>query len=234
MANVLITGANRGIGLELTKRLLKRGDHVFAGARNPQAATELRDLKDRDASLSLTVLPLDVTKADSIDLSVKTIRESAGSLDVVINNAGIFPKGDEGRKFAALTPEPLEEAFRVNTVGPLMLTQALADLLAKGAKIINISSQMGSIHQSHYPGSIAYAISKAALNMASRKTAAEFADRGIITIALHPGWVRTDMGGSNADISVDESAEGILKVLDGMKENMNGGFYNWKGEEMPW
>lgn len=226
--NVIVTGANRGIGLALVRHLLSRGAEVFAGARDPDGATELKALGGADKKL--TVHRLDVTD----DRSVKAFCDAyqAPSLDLLINSAGV--NLEHGPSLTTLSPETLIKTLDVNTVGPLRMIQGLEKRLRASDKpmIANISSVMGSIQENESGGSGGYRISKTALNMLSRTLALEEPD--ILTLALHPGWVKTRMGGKNAQIDVDTSAQGLLEVIAQATKAESGGYVRYSGETIPW
>lgn len=232
MQRVFITGANRGIGLELVRQYLVRGAHVFAGCRHPERALELNSLQESPSG-SLTVFPLDVTNSKAIAHAKDMIAGFSDSLDILYNNAGV---GSESPPLGRLTEEELVSVFSVNTVAPLMVAQALLPLLQKGARpvIANITSRMGSIDDNSSGGEYAYRASKAALNMINKSLSVDLAGTGVIPVVIHPGWVKTDMGGKSAPLSVTESVNGILKVIDGLTTVDSGRFLAWDGEEIPW
>ncbi len=238
MPNVLVTGANRGLGLALVRALLARGDRVIGTCRQPGKATELNRLAGEYPG-RLHVLPLDVAAPKAhAELARElplVLGEGAdgepGTLDLLVNNAGVLHSGE---RFGQLTAANLEDSFRTNVMGPLLLTQALAPLLANGAKVASISSQLGSISGLSRFGTPSYNISKAALNMASALLARALDERGITVLALHPGWVQTDMGGAGATISAEESAAGLLKVIDEATPADSGRFLDWQGEALAW
>jgi NAD(P)-dependent dehydrogenase (short-subunit alcohol dehydrogenase family) len=231
--HVLLTGANRGIGLEFARQLLAAGDRVVATCRHPGKATALNTLAGEHPG-RLHVLPLDVADARS---RAELVRElplvigDDGHIDLLVNNAGVLHSGE---RFGSLSADALEDAFRVNALGPYLLTQALAPLFADGARVANLSSQLGSIGNCSRFGTPSYNISKAAQNMATRLLAHALADRGIIVLALHPGWVRTDMGGPDANVEPAEAVSGLLRVVDGAETASSGGFFDWQGERHPW
>ncbi len=229
----VVTGANRGLGLELARRLLDRGDHVVAACRIPGRATALNALAGEHPGL-LHVLPLDVADARSraaFAAELPLVLGEAGGVDLLVNNAGVLHSGE---RFGHLGEANLEHSFRVNAMGPLLLAQALAPLLANGATVANLSSQLGSIAGCGRFGTPSYNISKAAQNMATALLAHALADRGITVVALHPGWVQTEMGGEQATESVGESAAGLLEVIDGLVEGDSGRFLDWRGAALPW
>ena len=215
MQNILITGANRGIGFELTRQFLQQGDsHIFAACRSPGTATQLNELAQKHSD-NLTVLQMDINDEAAIDAAVKQIAVTAGALDVLINNAGVFPKGDHPtRDLGRLSKDHVSEVLTTNAVSPLIVTQACHHLLKKGknSRVVMISSGLGSILAAR-GGSYAYRMSKAAMNMAARVLAYDDAMAGITTITTHPGWVQTDMGGSAADITPEQSASGLHTLI---------------------
>ncbi|MCB1559695.1 MAG: SDR family oxidoreductase [Xanthomonadales bacterium] len=226
----LVTGANRGLGLALTRQLLEAGHRVIGACRQPGRAAELNHLSG-DFPGHLRVLPLDLSSDASIGELAKEAALVAGPIDLLVNNAGILHAGE---RFGRLASTHLADSFRSNAAAPLLLAQALSPQLAEGARIANISSQLGSIANTGRFRTPSYAVSKAAQNMATRLLAAELAPRDIIVLALHPGWVRTDMGGDNADISADEAAAGLLRVIASAGPADSGHFLDWRGEPLPW
>jgi NAD(P)-dependent dehydrogenase (short-subunit alcohol dehydrogenase family) len=230
--NVLVTGANRGIGLEYVRQLLARGDHVIATARQPAQAHDLNRLVAEHPG-RLHVLPLDVMdpKAEAEIARELPLVLGDERLHLLINNAGILHSGE---RFGHVAAANLEDSFRTNAMGPFLLAQALAPLLADGAKIANMTSQLGSIANTTRFGTPTYCISKAALNMVTRLLAAAFAERGIAVVSLHPGWVQTDMGGEQAPVAPADSVAGLLRVIDALDPTRSGRFFDWQGEPLPW
>ncbi|MGY1459411.1 SDR family oxidoreductase [Luteimonas sp. A534] len=229
----LVTGANRGLGLEFIQRLLARGDHAIAACREPGRASALNALAGEHPG-RLHVLPLDVADARSraaLAAELPLVLGDGGRIDLLVNNAGVLHSGE---RFGRLGEANLEHSFRVNAAGPLLLTQALAPLLADGAKVANLSSQLGSIAGCRRFGTPSYNISKAAQNMVTALLAQALAERGILVVALHPGWVQTEMGGEQATESVGESAAGLLGVIDGLGAADSGHFLDWRGEAIAW
>ena len=234
MQLILITGANRGIGLGFVEKYLVQDEtRVFATCRNPQTATELMALAD--ANERLTIVQLDVTDGESIASSLRTVSTQCDGIDLLINNAGINTKGGL-QSFETSTSETMLDILNVNVVGPFMVIQAYIDLLKAGqnTRIVNISSQMGSLTRKTSGNSYAYCSSKAALNMVSRALAADLQQYDITTVMVHPGWVQTDMGGPNAAITIDTAVNGMVEIFDGLAANDNGKFYQWDGQELPW
>ncbi len=224
---VVITGANRGIGLALVGMWLARGAEVIATARDVKLATDLNAML---ANGKLRVLPLDVASDDS----VKTFAEAVGetSVDVLINNAGISGGWDT---LADVSIENILNVFNVNAVGSMRVTRALLPRVPKRTgKLVHMTSQMGSIDDNSSGGAYAYRMSKAALNMASKSLAVDLSGRGIISVVVHPGWVATDMGGRSAPTRSDESAENIVRLIERLTMDATGKFFHAKGHEIPW
>lgn len=229
----LVTGANRGLGLEFVRQLLARGDHVVATCRHPGKATSLNPLAGEHPG-RLHVLPLDVADPKSIaELARELALLDAGDLrlDLLVNNAGVLHSGE---RFGAVSAANLDDSFRINGRGPFLLTQALAHALADGAKVANISSQLGSIARFGGFGTPSYAISKAAQNMATALLAQALSERTITVLALHPGWVQTDMGGNGAPILPTTAVTGLLAVIDGATLADSGRFFDYAGKAMAW
>lgn len=228
----LVTGANRGLGLEFVRQLLARGDHVVATARQPGRASALNALAGEHPG-RLRVLPLDVAEPGAIRALAAELPLAGGppSLRLLVNCAGVLHSGE---RFGRLDPGVVEGSFRVNAMGPLLLTEALAPMLADGAKVANISSVLGSIGSLRRFGTPSYDISKAAQNMVTALLARALADRGIVVLALHPGWAQTDMGGDNATVPVADSVAGLLRVIDSAGPDDSGAFRDWKGNPLPW
>ena len=229
----LVTGANRGLGLEFVRQLLADGARVVAACRQPGKATALNTLAAEHPG-QLKVLPLDVGDARSRDELVREWPLAAGEdarIGLLVNNAGVLHSGE---RFGTLTADTLDDSLRTNVTGPLLLTQALAPLLRDGARVANLSSQLGSIANTGRFGTPSYAISKAALNMATVQLAHALRERGIVVVALHPGWVRTDMGGAQASEAPEESVTGLRTVIDGLGPDDSGRFLDWTGAALPW
>ena len=226
----LVTGANRGIGLEFVRQLLTRGDRVIATCRHPGKATALNTLTGEYPG-HLHVLPLDVANEKSRAELVRELPLVAGHVDLLINNAGVLHSGE---RFGQLSAAHLDDSFRTNASGPLLLTEALAPALSDGATVANLSSTLGSIASTSRFGTPSYNISKAAQNMATVLLAHALRDRGIRVVALHPGWVQTEMGGDGAQIAATASVAGLLKVIDGLTLDDSGRFLDWQGQPQPW
>ena len=224
----VVTGANRGIGLELARQLVARGDTVDAGARDPEKAGELR-------ALGCRVHQLDVGDARSVEAFARAVE---GAVDVVINNAGVH--GGNRQSLRQLTEDltlgDATRTFDVNALGPLRVSLALLPQLRRGTakKLVHITSGMGSIADNGSGGSYAYRMSKAALNMAAKTLAVDLRGEGITSIVINPGWVQTDMGGERAPTPVTDSARAILQRIDEVTLDQSGEFINWNGKRYPW
>ncbi len=229
---ILITGASRGLGLEFVRQTLDRGDQVLAGCRNPGEAADLQTLVSRHPD-RLTVLPLDVTDGASIEAAVESVRSQVDGLDLLINNAGVNPQDET---LASLNAQAMLHTFQVNSVGPLLVTKGFLDLLKRGddPKVINITSKMGSLASKQSGGDYSYCSSKAALNMLTRALAFDLRSKGILVVAVHPGWVQTDMGGSAAPLLPSESVRDLLKLIDRLRTIDTGKFFHRDGQELPW
>jgi NAD(P)-dependent dehydrogenase (short-subunit alcohol dehydrogenase family) len=241
MANVLITGGNRGIGFEFVRRYLERKDTVFATYRDEKRAQEIIALETRGYD-DIIPVQMEVKEEASIMAAFDVVAERAGQLDVLINNAGM---GDNSidmtdpyahKEFGHLKAEALMEIYHVNAVAPIIITQKFVELMewAEDPKVAYITSQLGSIGRRTGSGHYSYNASKAALNMLGRLFSFDLAGMGIKSVLLHPGWVKTSMGGPDAEVSVRDSVEGMLKVIDDLTEEQNGKFLDWHGEELPW
>jgi NAD(P)-dependent dehydrogenase (short-subunit alcohol dehydrogenase family) len=212
--------------------LLARGDRVIATCRHPAKASALNRLAGEHPG-HLHVLPLDVADPRSRHALIgelALVLEDA-PLHLLINNAGVLRGGE---RFGQVRGEDVETSFRTHALGPLLLVQELAPRLAAGAVVANISSEIGSISQRREFRTPSYAIGKAAQNMVSALLAAALAPRDIRVVALHPGWVRTDMGGENAVLAPAESVAGLLRVIEELPAADSGHFFDWRGQAMPW
>ena len=240
MRRVVVTGANRGLGLELSRQLLAGGDEVVATARQPKRADALHKLASTSGG-RLTVVRLDVGDPDEVGAAALHIGERFDAVDLLFNNAGIWTAPGETDRassgaLADLRPEPVLEVLRINAVAPLLVTQALAPRLARAgrATVVNLTSGLGSIEGATARGNLAYAMSKAALNMLTRQLAAELAGQGVVVVAMSPGWVATDMGGRSAPLEPAESVHGILNVVDALTPAQSGMFLDHTGVTLPW
>lgn len=224
---IFITGASRGLGLEFTKLALEKGHEVYAFVRNPNKAAQLQELK---SSGRLTLLQGDVTSADDIARAAKDLQGK--TIDILINNAGILDR-DEG-PFESLSLESIQKTFDVNTLGPIRVTQALLPNLRNSQKpiVANLTSKMGSIADNSSGGDYAYRISKTALNMFAKSFSIDFPN--IITLVLHPGWAKTDMGGPRALVEAKDSVAGLFQIIENATPSQSGHFYEYTGKEIPW
>jgi len=222
---VLVTGANRGIGLALARYFGDAGYTVIGTARDPGEAAELKATGAR-------VEQLDVTDQASVDAMTK--RLAGVPIDILINNAGV--KGDDNRDMATLDVANMEWVLNVNTLGPVRVIKALFPNLQAGGRkvVVNISSTMGSIERNTWGCCAGYRASKSALNSINKTFAADYGKLGMTFVVMHPGYVQTDMNDGQGSITPDESAAGILKVATGLDAADNGKFYDWQGNELPW
>lgn len=229
---VVVTGAARGLGLEFTRQLLAGGARVVAACRRPGEATALTALAAAHPG-HLHVLPLDVGSEHGRRAFAEEVAGLHDGLDLLVNNAGVLPAGE---RFGQLEAATLELALATNAVAPLMLAQALVPLLVRGERprVANLSSVMGSVARTDAFRSPSYCISKAALNMASVLMARALNPRGIGVLTLHPGWVRTDMGGDQAPLSPSESVHGLLALILGRPGLPAGEFLGPDGGALPW
>lgn len=226
----LVTGANRGLGLALVQVLLARGERVVACCRQPGRANALNALAGEHPN-RLHLLPLDLARPASIRELTAELGLVCERLDLLVNNAGLLVTGE---RFGSLDPEALDASFRTNAMGPLLVTEALAGRLTDGARVLNLSSVMGSISQVTEFRAPSYCISKAAQNMATVQLARALAPRGIVVAAVHPGWVQTDMGGPRATVSAEDSAAGILALADRLTVEDSGRFLDYQGNALAW
>ncbi len=232
MPSVLITGANRGMGLEWARQYARQGWTVYAACRDPDTADDLRAIAA--AHEGTTVRRLDVTDADSVAALAQAL--AGRPLDVLINNAGIYLEGFESVGIEALSYEHWAQTFAVNTMGPVRVTAALLDPLGRGARplVVAISSHMGSIAEIDSPGSYFYRSSKAALNAVMKGISWELRPKGIGVLLLHPGWVRTRMGGPHATLTPEESVRRMRELVEGFELSQTGRFLRYDGTELPW
>ena len=220
MSTAVITGANRGIGLELARQLHARGDHVVAACR--QTSDELGELGVR------VVEGVDVSSEAGASRLAEAL--SGDHVDLLINNAGVLSK----ETLDDLDLDRIRHQFEVNALGPLRVTAALLPRMGSGAKIGLVTSRMGSIDDNTSGGSYGYRMSKAALNMAGKSLAEDLKDRGIAVAILHPGFVRTGMTGGEGFIDPPEAAAGLVARLDELTMETTGGFWHSNGERLPW
>jgi NAD(P)-dependent dehydrogenase (short-subunit alcohol dehydrogenase family) len=220
MSLAIVTGSNRGVGLELCRQLAKRGRSVLAACRSPSSQL---------SALDVEVLPgIEV----SSDEGIQKLVQAVGGRDVtlLINNAGILAHEELG----ALDVESIRQQFEVNALGPLRITAALASRLVSGAKVALITSRMGSVADNGSGGYYGYRMSKAALNMAGASMAHDLKRRGVAVAILHPGFVRTEMTGRNGNVDPADAAKGLLERIDALTLETSGSFWHMNGERLPW
>jgi NAD(P)-dependent dehydrogenase (short-subunit alcohol dehydrogenase family) len=228
------------LGLELTRQLLAAGDDVVATARQPRTADELNKLAARSAG-RCTVVRLDVADPDEVAAAALHVGERFDGLELLVNNAGLWsapgePERASAGPLAELRPQSVLEVLRVNAVGPILVTQALAPLLAAAGSsvVVNLTSGLGSLAGATAGGNVGYGMSKAALNMLTRHLAAELAGQGTVVVSMSPGWVATDMGGASAPLEPPESVRGMLNVVDALTPARSGTFLDHTGATLPW
>lgn len=236
MPTVLITGSNRGLGLEFARQYCAAGWQVLAACRDPAAAPELTALAEQYPALELH--RLDVRDFDAIDRLAKAL--AGRPIDVLLNNAGVFgprtaAEQDPRQTFGAMDYDIWSDVLKVNLMAPMKMAEALVENVAASAqkKIVAISSVEGSIERSR-GGIYAYRTSKSALNMLMRSLGRDLAGRGIVTAAFCPGWIRTRMGGPSAPLEAPPSIAGVRRVIDSLTPELSGRFWLWSGENLPW
>lgn len=229
MSTVLITGANRGIGLELSRQYIENGDTVYACCRNPQTADDLKTLA-ADSEGQLSIHTMDVSSQQSIQNCADEL--STVSIDVLINNAGVL--GGDHQTFGDANLDDWLMTMQINTIGPFRVAEAFQKHLQKGTnpKMMTISSQVAA--SAFSMPVYAYSSSKAGVNKVMQILATEWKEPGIAVGLMHPGWVKTEMGGPDAQISTAESANGIRQVIQTMTLADSGKFFKWDGEIHPW
>ncbi len=234
----MVTGASAGIGLEIVRQAAARGDRVIAASR--QGSPALRKLAGAhpDRVLELT---LDPGSQESVIAARADLDGRVEAIDILINNAGVYSRWSrhwdpDATLFDTVTQEELVDTFRINAAGPMLVIEHFLNLVraSRRGRILNLSSLVGSVSQKTSGGDYAYAASKAALNIMTRALAAELAPEEITVIAITPGWVRTEMGGSEATLSPAESVRGILSVAARLTPKDAGRFLDYQGEEQPW
>lgn len=243
---MLITGSNRGIGLEFVKQFAQLHPdppkHVFAGCRSPDSAKDLIELQKKYKNI--TIVKIDLDKEMTFAEAVKVVTDKVGEegLNLLINNAGVGSLNgiDE------VTVDEMIQSYKVNAVGPLMVVKAFLPLLRKAGSgagemscyksaVINISTGMASIAENDTGGMYSYRSSKAGLNMITKNLSLDLKKDGILVTAIHPGWVKTDMGGPRATTKPEDSIKALLKIMDSLNgEQFTGKFYHFSGREMAW
>jgi NAD(P)-dependent dehydrogenase (short-subunit alcohol dehydrogenase family) len=231
MPSVLITGANRGIGLEFARQYLADGWQVYAACRDPTSASELRRLAQASHH-NLRTLALDVTNPETVKEAAAELDRQA--IDLLLNNAGIG--GPRGQTIGNIGYKAWARVLDVNTVGPMRVSEAFVDNVARSERklIVTLTSGMGSLADNTSGGSIAYRSSKAAVNMVMRSLAIDLAPRGITCVVVNPGWVLTDMGGTHATMTPAESVTRLRRLIETLGPAQSGKFFNHDGREYPW
>jgi NAD(P)-dependent dehydrogenase (short-subunit alcohol dehydrogenase family) len=228
--SILITGTNRGIGLELTRQFAADGWLVIACCRNPDQADSLKELSEQYSAIELHAL--DVT--DYAQMTALSEQLNGRAIDVLLSNAGIY--GPKSLVFGNVDPEIWREVFEVNAIAPMMLVQAFVEQVAASQrKLVGIiSSKVGSIADNGSGGSYIYRSSKTAVNQVVKSLSIDLAGRGVSVLSLHPGWVMTDMGGPNAEISTSDSVAGLKSILQAAGPEQSGQFIEYNGAAIPW
>ena len=230
MPTTLITGANRGLGLEFTRQYLDEGYEVIAACRKPAAAQALQKLQ-RESQHALTLLEVDVADSASVERAAARVPNAA--IDILINSAGLMGKGGS---IGSIDYDEWTRTLNVNVLGPARMSEAFLAQVARSEQrlIVTITSGMGSIADNTSGGSIPYRTSKAAVNMLMRSAALDLKSRRITCVVVNPGWVKTDMGGPNARISPEESIGAMRRLFSKLGPGDSGRFYHYDGREYPW
>jgi NAD(P)-dependent dehydrogenase (short-subunit alcohol dehydrogenase family) len=231
MPSTLITGANRGLGLEFARQYLANGWRVYGACRNPSSASELSRLADT-CDHKIRVIGLDVTDLASVKSAAARLDGQA--IDLLLNNAGVG--GPRGQTIGNIDYVAWEKVLDVNTMGPMRISEAFVDHVARSKRklIVTLTSGMGSIADNTSGGSIAYRSSKAAVNMVTRSLATDLAPLGITCVVVNPGWVLTDMGGPRATMTPAESVKRLTDLIETLGPAQSGKFLNHDGREFPW
>jgi NAD(P)-dependent dehydrogenase (short-subunit alcohol dehydrogenase family) len=231
MPSTLITGANRGIGLEFARQYLADNWHVYASCRDPSAASELHRMADGSGG-KLQVLSIDV--GDLASVKSAAIELQGNPIDLLLNNAGIG--GPRGQTIGNIDYETWRHVLDVNTLGPMRVAEAFVDNVARSERklLVTLTSGMGSIGDNASGGAFAYRSSKAAVNMVMRSLAIDLAPRDITCVVINPGWVKTDMGGSHARLTAAESVAAMKRLIDKLGPAQSGKFFNYDGREYAW
>ncbi|HEY0721761.1 MAG TPA: SDR family oxidoreductase [Gammaproteobacteria bacterium] len=232
MKTVLVTGSNRGLGLEWTRQYARAGWHVIATCRHPAEAHALRELAEHNPNITLQRLDVTVTA----EINGLAQHYQGQPLDLLINNAGVYFEKFNPDHLGAIHYDDWEETFRVNTLGAVRMIEAWRHALARADHplVATITSHMGSIAEISQPGSYAYRSSKAALNAAMKGLSLELHHDGIGVLLLHPGWAQTRMGGPGALYTVEQSVHGMRQRIEQFTLAQSGTFYRFDGSEIPW
>jgi NAD(P)-dependent dehydrogenase (short-subunit alcohol dehydrogenase family) len=232
MDTVLITGANRGIGLELCRQYAADGWRVLACSRHTERSDGLARLEALYPG-QIKMHVLDVADHGQIERLADQLADLP--IDLLINNAGIYPDSDR-KGFGHTDDAEWMQAFRINTIAPLKMAESFAAQIARSSHrtIVTITSKMGSIADNTSGGSYIYRSSKAAVNMVMKSLAIDLKPKGVIAVVFHPGWVKTDMGGSDAMISAGQSVSGMREVISRLTLADSGKFFGYDGQAVPW
>ena len=230
MTNILITGANRGLGLGFVKKYIEKNIHLICTTRDISGSKELLAYKEKYPN-KMEIFELDLLKDNAALTLANFIKDRP--IDILINNAGV---GSSNQHFQAVSLNPWLEVLKVNLIAPLMITQAIIKnvKISSAKKIYFLSSQLGSIEDNNSGGMYIYRSSKSGLNQVVKSLSIDLKAYGITVVSLHPGWVKTDMGGANAPVSIDESVEGMIRVIETTDIKDTGKFLNYHGRELPW
>lgn len=230
---MVITGAGRGLGLEFTRQWLRAGHAVFALARKPEASEALAGLGKEHAARLFTH-PCDVASDGSVEEARARVAREWDAVDLLVNNAGTYPGRQE--TLESLSQDDFRKVMEVNALGPLRVSRAFRLLLGKGSdpRVVNLTSLMGSIADNASGGSWSYRTSKAALNMITKNLAHELKAAGIGAFVIHPGWVKTAMGGDRAPLEIRDSVAAMIRTIDRLTLDRTGSFVDRMGEPLPW
>ncbi len=231
MPSVLVTGANRGLGLEFTRQYAADGWQVYAACRAPDAAKELQKFAEQSGG-RIRVLPMDVTDTASVRAAAAGLKGQP--IDLLLNNAGVG--GTRGERLGGLDYAAWMKVLDANSLGPMRVAEAFLDHVARGdqKRIVTVTSGMGSIADNTSGGRYSYRSSKSAVNSVMKSLAIDLAPRGITCVVVNPGWVRTDMGGPGGNLSPAESIAALRKIIAALKPEDSGKFLNWNGKTYPW
>ena len=230
MATILVTGANRGLGIEFVEQYLNEGNDVIATYRNENSSMDLIEMGNERSNLKL--LQLDVSSNKSLNSFAENLGDSP--IDIFINNAGVY--GPRNSSFGNVDEENWIPAIKINAIAPILLTQLIIKNIRSGAdkKLIYITSKMGSIDDNKGGGAYVYRSSKTALNAVVKSLSVDLENEDIVVALIHPGWVKTDMGGPNALIDKETSVRGMTEVISNLDISSTGNFYNYDGSIIPW
>ncbi len=227
----LVTGANRGLGLEFVRQYAEAGWKTTAACRSPKSAKELKALQERHPD-RIAILALDVTDAESVRGAAAQLRGEP--VDLLLNNAGVG--GPPAQRIGSFDYAAWMRVLDANVLGPARVIEAFVDNVSNGRdrRIVTLTSRMGSIADNSSGGSYAYRSSKAGVNAVMKSFAIDLAPRGITCVVVHPGWVRTDMGGSGGKLAPAESVKSLRALIESLEPGDAGKFFNYDGEPLPW